>query len=75
MGKTVFNVIKKVFGTKFLLKLAVEELDLLEPFLADQFDKGKAALNSMDSKAKAKWAVDKIQEFLRLKLGLDEEAK
>lgn len=57
--------LKNLFSTKRIIAFAINELDLIEPILASQIDNAKNSFNALDSKAKAKWIVDQVQDFLR----------
>ena len=63
--KSLIPTPKKVIGQ------AVDALDLLVPLMASEIEKIKQKFNEMDSRAKAQWVVDKVQDYLRKQWKLD----
>lgn len=68
----MFNWFKSFFSKQHLFSMLINDMDYLEPLLATQIDNAKASFNAMDSKAKAAWIIDQVQDFLRKRFGVSE---
>lgn len=68
----MFAWLKKLIpNPKALLASAIDALDLLVPLMATEMDKIKEQFNAMNSLEKSQWVVDKVQDYLRARFGIN----